>query len=61
MLFSQLLNSHKIFKRLAKALIRLRVCAYAQAGLNFCWSQIPHCWKSHVAAYLSLYIVCYNN
>ena len=25
-------------------------CAYAQAGLSFCWSPIPHCWKSHVAA-----------
>ena len=27
MVFSQKLNSHRIFKRLAKALIRLRVCA----------------------------------
>ena len=27
MLFSQQLNSHRIFKRLAKALIRLRLCA----------------------------------
>ena len=27
MMFGQLLNSHRIFKRLAKALIRLRVCA----------------------------------
>ena len=27
MLFSQLLNNHRIFKQLAKALIRLRVCA----------------------------------
>ena len=27
MLFGQLLNSHKILKRQAKALIRLRVCA----------------------------------
>ena len=27
MLFSQQLNSHRIFKRQAKALIRLRVCA----------------------------------
>ena len=27
MLFSQSLNTHRIFKRLAKALIRLRVCA----------------------------------
>ena len=27
MMFSQKLNSHRIFKRLAKALIRLRVCA----------------------------------
>ena len=28
------------------------VCAYAQAGLSLCWSHIPHCWKSHVAAQL---------
>ena len=26
-------------------------CAYAQADLRFCWSHIPHCWKSHVAAH----------
>ena len=25
-------------------------CAYAQADLRLCWSHIPHCWKSHVAA-----------
>ena len=24
--------------------------AYAQVGLSLCWSHIPHCWKSHVAA-----------
>ena len=28
-------------------------CAYAQAGLNLCWSHIAHCWKSHVAAHMS--------
>ena len=27
------------------------VCAYAQADLRLCWSHIPHCWKSHVAAH----------
>ena len=27
-------------------------CAYAQADLRLCWSHIPHCWKSHVAAQL---------
>ena len=26
--------------------------AYAQAGLRLCWSHIPHCWKSHVAAHI---------
>ena len=26
--------------------------AYAQADLSFCWSHIPHSWKSHVAAQL---------
>ena len=26
------------------------VCAYAQADLRLCWSHIPHCWKSHIAA-----------
>ena len=38
MLFGQkLLNSHRKLKRLAKALIRLRMCA---AGLSLCWSQL---------------------
>ena len=27
--------------------------AYAQAGLSLCWSHIPHCWKSFVAAHMS--------
>ena len=27
-------------------------CAYAQAGLSFCWSHLPHCWKSPVVAHL---------
>ena len=27
---------------------------YAQAGLSLCWSHIPHCWKSHVAAQLTV-------
>ena len=27
-------------------------CVYAQADLRLCWSHIPHCWKSHVAAKL---------
>ena len=26
--------------------------AYEQAGLSICWSQIQHCWKSHVAAHM---------
>ena len=29
-------------------------CVYAQAGLRLCWSHIPHCWKSHVAAHMTL-------
>ena len=29
-------------------------CAYAQADLRLCWSHIPHCWKSHVAARMTL-------
>ena len=32
------------------------VCAYAQAGLSFCWSNIPHFWKSHVMAH-TCYVV----
>ena len=27
---------------------------YAQAGLRLCWSNIPHCWKSHVVAHIVL-------
>ena len=27
-------------------------CAYAQADLRLCWSHIPHCWRSNVAAQL---------
>ena len=29
--------------------------AYAQAGLSLCWSHVPHCWKSHVAAQMNLF------
>ena len=54
-MFGQKLNTHKIFKRLAKALIRLRV--YAQADVRLCWSHIPLCWKSHVAAQIPLQTV----
>ena len=25
---------------------------YVQADLWLCWSHIPHCWKSHVAAHM---------
>ena len=25
----------------------------AQADLSICWSHIPHCWKSHVAAHFT--------
>ena len=28
-------------------------CACAQADLRLCWSNIPHCWKSHIAANLT--------
>ena len=34
-------------------------CAYAEADLRLCWSHIPHCWKSHVAAYMSNHL-CNN-
>ena len=27
-------------------------CTYVQADLRLCWLQIPHCWKSHVAAHM---------
>ena len=27
-------------------------CAYAQADLRLCWSHIPHCWRSYVAAHI---------
>ena len=26
-------------------------CVYAQADLRYCWSHIPHCWKSHALAH----------
>ena len=25
---------------------------YAQAGLSLCWSDLPHCWKSHVTVHI---------
>ena len=28
---------------------------YAQADLRLCWSHILDCWKSHVAAHISLH------
>ena len=51
MLFGQQFNSHRIFKRPSKALIRLRVCAgWSEALL------VAHttCWKSHVVAHMIL-------
>ena len=51
MMFGQLLNTHRIFKRLVKALIRQ---CDAQAGLSLCWSHIPCCWKIHVTAHFQL-------
>ena len=47
MVFGQYLNTHRIFKRLAQALIRLRICAGLSEPLL---SHIPHCRKFHVAA-----------
>ena len=35
-------------------------CAYAQAGLSFCWSHIPHCWKSHDVAHLVYYYLTHE-
>ena len=40
-----------MFKRLAKALIRLHICAGWSEHLL---SQIPHCRKSHVVAHIAL-------
>ena len=40
---------HRVFKRLAKALLRLSVCTG--------WSEpllVAHCWKSHVAAHIAM-------
>ena len=56
MKLGQQLNTHRILKWQANALIRLRVCTgwYAQAGLRLCLSHIPHWLKSHVAAHICL-------
>ena len=35
-------------------------CAYAQADLRLCWSHIPHCWKSHFVAHLSMWVLYYS-
>ena len=43
-MFSQMLNIQSIFKR------------YAQAGLSLCWSHIPQCWKSYVAAHYDVFL-----
>ena len=32
-------------------------CTYAQAGLSFCWSHTPNCWKSHATAHIMFGIV----
>ena len=34
-------------------------CAYVQADLSLCWSHIPHCWKSHVLAHISILLYVY--
>ena len=28
-----------------------------QADLRFCWSHIPHCWKFHATAHISIFYV----
>ena len=52
-MFSQLLNNYRILKRLAKALIRLRICAGCSEPLQ---SHIPHFWKSHVMAHMKVHM-----
>ena len=27
-----------------------------QAGLSLCWSHIPHCWNTHVAAHICMFL-----
>ena len=58
-MFSQKLNTNRIYERLAKA---WSGCAYAQAGLSLFWSHLPHCWKSQVAAHILLvvFILCFS-
>ena len=50
MMFSQKLNTHRMSRRLAKALIRLRVIQLTLCGMWPCWSHIHYCWKSPAAA-----------
>ena len=47
-------NTLRIFKRLAKTLIRLRVCAGWSEALLVAHT---HCWKSHVVAQLLISLV----
>ena len=35
------------------------VCAYAQADLRLCWSQLPHCWKFHALAQISFQLLAW--
>ena len=64
MLFGQQLSSHRIFKQLAKALIRLRICAYWSEPLLVahttlleisCRSSSPlfHQHRRHTVAYVA--------
>ena len=34
-------------------------CAYAQAVLRLYWSHIPHCWKSHALAHLTVLLLTF--
>ena len=43
-----------LFRRQAKAPIRLRLC---EADLWLCWSHMPHCWKPHVTAQMNCVII----
>ena len=51
-MFSQLLNTHRIFKRLAKA---LSDCTYVQANLRLCWVAHIILLEISIAAHFDFY------
>ena len=60
MVFNQYLTliKHSTTSKGSDQTARQHTYYHAQADRSLCWSQISHCWKSHVAAPMCSVILC---